>query len=113
MTGCATGGEAGRRGGAVAAGYLHKPEGYACPFCLVAAGGDGEADWTRQTDVVWHDRLVTAFINAAWWPANPGHVLVVPNGHYENVYDIPDDVLGAVQVIGKRVALAMKTAYGC
>ncbi|HUR08563.1 MAG TPA: HIT domain-containing protein, partial [Nonomuraea sp.] len=63
--------------------------------------------------MVWHDDTVTAFINAAFWPANPGHVLVVPNGHYENIYDIPDDVLGAVQVTGKRVALALKIAYGC
>ena len=43
----------------------------------------------------------------------PGHVLVVPNGHYENVYAIPDQVLAAVQVVGKRVALALKAAYGC
>jgi len=97
----------------VTAAYSHQPEGYACPFCLVAAGQDGEADWTKQSDVVWHDDRVTAFINAAWWPANPGHVLVVPNEHYENIYDIPDGILGAVQVAGKRVALAMKTAYGC
>ena len=93
--------------------YTHQPEGYACPFCRVAAGLDNEENWTKQSDVVWQDDTVTAFINAAFWPANLGHVLVVPNGHYENVYDIPDDVLGAVQVVGKRMALALKAAYGC
>jgi histidine triad (HIT) family protein len=63
--------------------------------------------------VVYRDHVVTAFINAAFWPANPGSVVVVPNAHYENVYDVPDDVLAAVQVAGKRIALALKAAYGC
>jgi histidine triad (HIT) family protein len=36
-----------------------------------------------------------------------------PNVHYENIYEIPDDVLGSVQVAGKRIALALKATYGC
>jgi histidine triad (HIT) family protein len=95
------------------AAISHAPSGYACPFCNIVAGQDNEGDWSKQTDVVWRDDVVTAFINASWWPANHGHVLVVPNGHYESIYDIPDDVLGAVQVMGKRVAIAMKAAYRC
>jgi histidine triad (HIT) family protein len=91
----------------------HEPAGYRCPFCRVVADEGGEDLYTRQQDVVYRDETVTAFIAAAWWPENAGHVLVIPNDHYENVYDIPDDVLGAVQVIGKRIALALKAAYGC
>jgi len=97
----------------VAGPISHQPEGYVCPFCRVAAGHDGERHHTKQTDVVYRDETVTAWINSAWWPANSGHVLVVPNAHYENIYEIPDDVLGAVQVTGKRIALALKAAYGC
>lgn len=92
--------------------YSHEPEGYECPFCRIAAGQD-DGIHTKNADVVYQDATVTAFIAAAWWPANAGHVLVVPNGHYENIYDIPDDVLGAVQVVGKRVALALREVYGC
>jgi histidine triad (HIT) family protein len=77
------------------------------------AGHDSQGHHTKQTDVVYQDETVTAWINSAWWPANPGHVLVVPNAHYENIYEITDDVLGAVQVTGKRIALALKAAYGC
>ena len=91
----------------------HQPAGYRCPFCRVAAGQDVEANGTRQSDVVYRDEVVTAFVNASFWPANPGPVVVVPNAHYEHVYDIPDDILVAVQVVGKRIALAMKAAYGC
>jgi histidine triad (HIT) family protein len=93
--------------------FSHEPEGYECPFCAVTAGRDNDGDWTKQADVVLQDAQATAFIAGSWWPANHGHVLVVPNGHYESIYDIPDDVLAGVQVMGKRVAIAMKTAYGC
>ena len=90
----------------------HQPEGYECPFCRIATGQD-DGIQTKNADVVYQDETVTAFIAAAWWPANAGHVLVVPNGHYENIYDIPDEVLAAVQVVGKRMAGAIKAAYGC
>jgi histidine triad (HIT) family protein len=97
----------------VAGRFSHQPDGYDCPFCRVAAGQDCEDNWTKQSDVVWRDEAVTAFINAAFWPANLGAVVVIPNEHYENVYDIPDEILAAVQVAGKRIALALKAAYGC
>jgi histidine triad (HIT) family protein len=93
--------------------HSHEPDGYECPFCRVAAGQDCDNDWTKQSDVAYRDGTVTAFINAAFWPANQGAVVVIPNEHYENVYDIPDDILAAVQVAGKRIALALKAAYGC
>jgi histidine triad (HIT) family protein len=93
--------------------YSHQPSGYRCPFCRVAAGEDLRDDFTKQADVVFRDDMLTAFISSAWWPANPGHVLVVPNEHYENVYVMPDATLAAVQVMGKRVALALKATYGC
>jgi histidine triad (HIT) family protein len=94
-------------------GYSHQPEGYDCPFCRVAAGEDLGGHYTQQADVVFRDAAVTAFISSAWWPANPGHVLVIPNAHHENIYQIPDDALAAVQIAGKRIALALKAAYGC
>lgn len=95
------------------ASYVHRPEGYRCPFCRVAAGEDLSGEHSKQSDVVFRDELVTAFICTAWWPENHGHVLVVPNARYENIYAITDDVLAAVQVAGKRMALALRATYGC
>jgi len=40
-------------------------------------------------------------------------VLVVPNDHFRNLYDISEDALSAVYATVKRVALALKKAYGC
>lgn len=85
----------------------HQPDGYRCPFCRVAAGEDLRGDFTKQTDVIFRDGTLTAFISSAWWPANPGNVLIVPNNHYENIYDIPNPVLAAIQIQGKRIALAL------
>jgi histidine triad (HIT) family protein len=93
--------------------FTHQPNEYRCPFCRVAAGEDLRDNYTKQADIIFQDNVITAFISSAWWPSNPGHVLVVPNDHYENVYDIPDPVLAAIQVMGKRIALALKATYGC
>jgi histidine triad (HIT) family protein len=97
----------------MAEAFSHQPADYDCPFCRVVRGEEHETLKTRQSDIVLRTDAVTAFIAAAWWPGTAGHVLVVPNTHYENVYDIPDDALAAVQILGKRIALALKAAYGC
>jgi histidine triad (HIT) family protein len=89
----------------------HEPSGYRCPFCLVVNGGETERN--RQADIVARDDLTTALIAPKWWLNNRGHVLVVPNEHYENLYDVPDAVLAAVYVAAKRMALALRATYGC
>lgn len=66
--------------------YNHEPDGYDCPFCRLVGGLDTFV--SRQDDVVYRDDVVTTFMSASTWPNNLGHVLVVPNAHYENVYDL-------------------------
>jgi len=56
---------------------------------------------------------VLAFISPKWWVNNPGNVIIVPKQHVENVYDISDDLLAKVQVVAKKVAIAMKEVYAC
>jgi histidine triad (HIT) family protein len=91
--------------------YNHAPPEYVCPFCsLVDGNGDTHS---RPDDIVYKNEFATAFIAAKWWVSNPGHVLVIPNEHYENIYDIPDNVLGEVYKLSKKVALAIRATYGC
>jgi histidine triad (HIT) family protein len=82
-----------------------------CPFCELVAGQDTE--FVPQEHVVWRDARTAAFVSPKWWPGNPGHVIVVPNEHYENLYEISDDALAAVGSTAKRVACAMKDEFGC
>jgi histidine triad (HIT) family protein len=56
---------------------------------------------------------VVCFISPHWWPNNPGHVLVVPRQHFENLYELPTELGTAVFEASKQIALAMKRGYGC
>ena len=101
-----------RTGAAIIAAVIaHAPPQYDCPFCKLAAGG--ETTRSTQSDVVHRDATTTAFVAAKWWDGNAGHVLVVPNQHFENVYSIADDVLASVYAAAKRVAIAIRETYGC
>jgi histidine triad (HIT) family protein len=91
--------------------YNHAPDGYDCPFCRLVRGFATSA--SSQDDVVYRDDEVTAFIAASWWPNNPGHVLVVPNLHYENVYELPPDLATPIQRVTRDIAIAFKETYGC
>ncbi len=89
----------------------HEPEDYLCPFCDWLAGS--ETEYKKNSDIVFQDSIVTAFISPKWWLNNPGHVIIIPNQHVENIYDIPDDLLAAIYVTTKRIAIAMRQSYSC
>jgi histidine triad (HIT) family protein len=91
--------------------FRHAPADYECPFCKIASGGSSKN--TTQDDVLFRDAHVTAFMASKNWPNNRGHVLVVPNEHFENVFDLPAELGTPIQSAVKRIALAMKSGYGC
>jgi histidine triad (HIT) family protein len=90
----------------------HEPPGYDCPFCAVVAGRDNPP-FTVQDDVVDRTDETTAWIGSRWWCRNEGHVIVVPNVHIENMYGVGRDLAGAIHETARRVALALRRAYGC
>src|SRR5690242_3743991 len=90
---------------------MHEPAGYECPFCRLVRGG---ADLINsQQDIVRRNGLATAFVSPRWWPRNHGHLLVVPDSHHENLYDLPPEYGHAVHDLVRDVAIAMRAAYGC
>lgn len=91
--------------------FNHAPEGYDCPFCRLASGRDTSA--SSQADVIYRDAEVTAFMASAWWPNNKAHVLVVPNQHFENIYDMPPELGTPMQRVIREIALALKALYQC
>lgn len=93
--------------------YSHTPPGYECPFCQVTAGVDRPGRGTKQRDVVYRNDHVTAFIATMWWPNNKGQVLVVPNVHFENIFDLPVDYAAEIHRGAQLVARAMKQTYNC
>jgi histidine triad (HIT) family protein len=93
--------------------HNHASSDYICPICLGVSGVESEDTLLRLTDIVYIDEFVTAFINSFWIKNNPGHVIVVPNDHYENLYDLPSDLGIHIFNTSKKIAIAMKEAYGC
>lgn len=93
--------------------YTNEPAGYLCPFCLLAEGIDDERVKSRQSDIVFRDNDVIAFMCATQWPNNHGHVLIVPARHYENIFDLPVEIATRIHEVAREIALTMKEVYGC
>ena len=93
--------------------YNHAPKNYICPFCLLVQGIENEHNSIRQTDLVYQNDIVTSFIALRKWPNNAGHVLTIPNEHYENIYDLPITISAEIQKTVRAIALAMKEVYSC
>jgi histidine triad (HIT) family protein len=93
--------------------FNHAPDNYHCPFCALTAGLSCKGLHSTAEDIVCRDNLAIAFVSSHWWEKNPGHVLVVPTQHFENLYDLPDEYGAAIFAMSRRVATAIKCSYGC
>lgn len=88
--------------------YNHAPKDYNCPICLAIAGIENDETWIKQADIFYKDEVITGFISSKFIRGNEGHVLLVPNKHYENIYDLQPKVGHRIISIGKKVAIALK-----
>jgi len=93
--------------------YNHAPANYQCAFCTLVQGELAESVTSRDTDVFYHDRVVTAFVGSHQWPHNPGHAIVIPNEHFENIYELPLHLATRIHELAREIAVAMKAAYCC
>lgn len=93
--------------------YNHAPDGYICPFCLLVKGVENEHVLSVQSDIVYRDATVTAFVSVRQWPNNQGHVIVIPNEHSENIFDLPAAHAAAIHAASQKIAGAMKATYRC
>jgi histidine triad (HIT) family protein len=91
--------------------YNHAPEGYVCPICLGIQGVESNATLIRQSDIVYKDKYLTAFISSFLIGQNAGHVVVVPNEHYENLFDLPKELGARIFKLKQRLATAMMVMY--
>lgn len=72
-------------------------------FCQIIAG-------TLDTEVVWRDDTVVAFLDHR--PVFKGHVLVCPARHVESLLDLPGELMQPLLTTAQRVARAMGPALG-
>jgi histidine triad (HIT) family protein len=74
----------------------------ACPFCEIVAG-------RLDASVVEQTEHVLAFLDLR--QAVPGHVLVIPKAHVEDIYAIDTVLAGKVMQLGVRVAHALRETF--
>ncbi len=93
--------------------FNHAPQNYKCPICVAIKGIESEDTLIRQADIIYQDELVTAFIGSFFIRNNPGHIIIVPNEHYENIYELPENVGHQIFNVAKRSATAIKETRKC
>ena len=75
-----------------------------CIFCKLANG-------EIPTNTVYEDDGYRVILDNG--PATRGHALVLPKGHYADLYEIPEDVLAGAAKVAKKVAATMKEKLSC
>ena len=71
-----------------------------CIFCRIVAG-------RAQASVIYRDELACSFMDHR--PVNPGHLLVVPNGHASHLSELDEGSGCRMFVVGMRLAQALRT----
>ena len=70
-----------------------------CVFCQIVAD-------TRKCVLLAADLEALAFMDIH--PANAGHCLVIPKGHWPTIFDIPADAFAAVARLAVRIATGVQ-----
>ena len=87
--------------------YNHAPPGYECFVCKLVAGEVGD-----NVVITANDKAL-AIVSRRVWANGPGHALVVPRLHYENLYDLEDDAALDIFRLTREIAIALKQAFAC
>ncbi len=70
-----------------------------CVFCQIVAK-------KAPANLIYEDDAVIAFLDNR--PASEGHVLIIPNNHYEQIYDFPEEEIEHLFRTVKKISLAIR-----
>ncbi|HMN15427.1 MAG TPA: HIT family protein [Bellilinea sp.] len=91
----------------------HAPIDYQCPFCrLIRADFATPGSVNIPEDLIYQDEHVTAVLSLHQNPRAIPNVLVLPNEHHENMYDLPEEYAAPILRVSKLLAAAYKSAFG-
>lgn len=75
-----------------------------CIFCKLANG-------EIPTATLYEDDDFRIILDAG--PATKGHCLILPKEHYQNIYELPDELAAKAFVLAKKTAARLAKALGC
>jgi len=70
-------------------------------FCAIVNG-------KAPAEIIYEDEATLAFMDIH--PASRGHALVIPKGHFQDIFEIDDEAAAAVMRTTARVARAIRAA---
>ena len=70
-----------------------------CIFCKIVR-------WESPASVVYEDKEVLAFMDIR--PVSEGHTLVIPKQHYQNIFDIPLELLTTTHQVTQKIVRAVQ-----
>ena len=74
-----------------------------CLFCKIAKG-------EIPCEKIWENGEILAFLDIS--PTTDGHTLIIPKKHYENIFDIPEEILKECFAETKKISLLLKNKLG-
>ena len=75
-----------------------------CIFCKIAAG-------EIPSETVYEDEQFRAILDLG--PATPGHTLILPKEHFQDVTELGDEYAANVLKVAANIGKAMKAGLGC
>lgn len=75
-----------------------------CIFCKIAAG-------EIPSKTIYEDGTFRVILDIS--PATKGHALIIPKGHYANIYELPEEQAAAAMVLAKKLASHMAEVLKC
>lgn len=74
-----------------------------CIFCKIVKG-------EIPSEKIYENEKFLAFLDI--FPATEGHTLIIPKKHYENIFDIPKDILKESVEVAQKIASLLKEKLG-
>lgn len=93
--------------------YTFAPDNYTCPLCLTIAGIESDETFMKQADIFYRDEVVLAAVNSKFVGNNPGHPIIFPIHHHENLFTLPEDVAAHIMKVSQQVAVGLMQVRQC
>ncbi len=75
-----------------------------CIFCKISGG-------EIPSKTIYEDDEFRVILDIS--PATKGHALIIPKDHYANIYEMPEETVGHVMILAKKLATHMTKVLKC
>lgn len=85
---------------------MHEPNNYHCPFCRILSDAN-----ERALEVLFESEHSVGFLGLSGHENSGPTVLIASKAHYENLYELPTEVIADSFTLAQKVAKALKEEF--